>query len=97
MRGNVDAKIAGTPSRARGQIAHIAQNGIVVLGTLAKAQVEVNTVSGNYYTRAPVATGILAYGGATITIDRKNTLSGNEVDILNSTSTIGGKKYVPAA
>ena len=29
----------------------------------------------------------------TVTIDKKNTLSGNEVDIDNDTTTISGKKY----
>jgi hypothetical protein len=53
-----------------------------------------NKVSGNWYTPADVeATRILAYAGAKITIDRENTLSGNEVDIYNSASSIDGKKY----
>ena len=84
MRGNVDATIIGNTVTGSGPIDYIAQNGIVVLGRRTVAQVEGNTVSGNDYTAGRhVATGILVID-ATVTIDRKNTLSGNEVDIYNA-------------
>ena len=84
---------SGTPSRAAGRPAYIAQNGIVVYGADTVAQVGGNKVSGNYYTGPAdtYATGILVID-ATVNIDRKNTLSGNEVDIDNA-GTISGKKY----
>ncbi len=60
------------------------------------AQVEGNKVSGNVYTPlSNVATGILVIDGK-VTIDRKNTLSGNEVEIYDSDADISGKKYVVA-
>ena len=92
MRGNVDAKIIGNTVTGKGPVDYIAQNGIVVYGTDTVAQVWGNKVSGNYYT-GPAdtdATGILVID-ATVSIDRKNTLSGNEVDIFNDGGTIGGK------
>jgi hypothetical protein len=98
VRNNVDATIVGNTVTGVGPIDFIAQNGIVVLGSEAKAQVSGNKVSGNDYTPAGVeATGILAYDGATVTIDKKNTLFGNEVNILAELGgIINGKKYIPA-
>ena len=90
VRGNVNATIIGNTVTGNGPIDYIAQNGIVVYGTDTVAQVGGNKVSGNFYTPADTeATGILVID-ATVSIDRKNTLSGNEVDIYNG-GTIGGK------
>ena len=87
VRGNVNAKIVGNTVTGKGPVDYIAQNGIVVYGAATVAQVEGNKVSGNFYTGRPTrdATGILVID-ATVSIDRKNTLSGNEVDIDNSTA-----------
>ena len=70
---------------------HIAQNGIVVYGAATVAQVGGNKVSGNVYTGPAdtYATGILVIQ-ASVSIDRKNTLSRNEKDIDNA-GTITGK------
>jgi hypothetical protein len=93
VRGNVNATIVGNTVTGKGPIDYIAQNGIVVLGIDTVAQVSGNTVSGNSYTPADTeATGILVID-ATVSVDRKNTLSGNEVDFLNQNGIVGGKKY----
>ena len=91
VRGNVDAKILGNTVTGNGPVDYIAQNGIVVYGADTVAQVGGNKVSGNYYTGPAdtYATGILVIE-AKVSIDRKNTLSGNEVDIDNA-GTVGGK------
>ena len=75
----------------KGPVDYIAQNGIVVYGAETVAQVGGNKVSGNYYTGLAdtYATGILVIY-ANVSIDRKNTLSGNEKDIDNA-GTITGK------
>ena len=99
MRGNVDAKITGNKVTGKGPIDYIAQNGIVVPGAPRRStgrgqhdEPELLHPAGDQRGhRNP-----RLYAGGTITIDRKNTLSGNEVNILNSESTIGGKKYTPA-
>ncbi len=84
MRGNVNATILGNTVTGNGPVDYIAQNGIVVYGADTVAQVGGNKVSGNYYTGPAdtYATGILVID-ATVSIDRKNTLSGNEVNIDN--------------
>ena len=53
-----------------------------------------NTVSGNSYTAAGwEATGILVIDGK-VSIDSKNTLSGNRVDLLiEGDGIVSGKKY----
>ena len=85
---------SGTPSRAKGRATSSPRTASSSTGPTTVAQVEGNKVSGNYYTgpASKVATGILAIDGK-VTIDRKNTLSGNEVDIYDSAGTISGKKY----
>ena len=84
VRGNVNATILGNTVTGSGPVDYIAQNGIVVLGADTVAQVGGNKVSGNYYTGPAdtYATGILVIDGK-VSIDRKNTVSGNEVDIDN--------------
>ena len=90
--------IAGDSSRVNsptvtgnGPVDYIAHNGIVVYGADTVAQVGGNKVSGNVYTGSDTyATGILVIN-AHVSIDRKNTLSGNQVDIDNNDGIIGGK------
>ena len=91
MRGNVNATILGNTVTGSGPTGLIAQNGIVVYGAATVAQVGGNKVSGNYYTGPAdtYATGILVIE-ANVSIDRKNTLSGNEVNVDNG-GTITGK------
>ena len=92
MRGKVNASILGNTVTGSGPVAYIAQNGIVVYGADTVAQVGGNKVSGNVYTGEAdtYATGILVID-AQVSIDRKGTLSGNEVAIDNDHGSIGGK------
>jgi len=94
VRGNVNATILGNTVTGSGPVAHIAQNGIVVYGTDTVAQIGGNKIGGNVYTGEAdtYATGILVIDGK-VSIDRKNTLSGNEVDI---DVTVGGKDKISA-
>jgi hypothetical protein len=90
VRGNVSATIVGNTVTGTASDL-IARNGIVVYGVLTVAQVSGNKVSGNDYTGPAdtYATGLLVID-AQVSIDRKNTLSGNEVNIDNA-GTISGK------
>ena len=83
VRGNVDATIIGNTVTGNGPIDYIAQNGIVVYGARLRSRRSRATRSAGTTTRPPtrMATGILVIG-ANVSIDRKNKLSGNEVDIL---------------
>ena len=85
VRGKVNATILGNTVTGKGPVDYIAQNGIVVYGAATVAQVGGNKVSGNDYTGPAdtYATGILVID-ANVSIDRKNTLSGNEVPIDNN-------------
>jgi parallel beta-helix repeat protein len=87
--GNVSATIAKNVVTGEGPVNYIAQNGIQ-LGYGAKATVTGNTVSGNAYTGANLASsgGILVVGGAcyglplTVGLDiSKNTLTNNDVGV----------------
>jgi hypothetical protein len=92
VRGNVNATILGNTVTGTASDL-IARNGIVVYGTQTVAQVGGNKVTGNDYTGPAdtYATGILVID-AKVSIDRKNTVSGNEKDIeIAGTGTIGGK------
>jgi len=94
VRGNVNATIVANTVTGRGPIDYIAQNGIVVVGETTVAQISGNKVSGNWYTPAGTeATGILVIDGK-VNIDKKNTLSGDEVAIYDARE-ISGKKYTP--
>jgi len=102
VRGNVDATILGNTVTGSSS-SLVARNGIVVRtdvahfpNDVAVAQVGGNKVSGNYYTGPAdtYATGLLVID-ATVSIDRKNTVSGNQKDIDNA-GTIDGK-FKPSA
>ena len=68
----------------------IARNGIVVR-TGASAQVWSNTVTGNFYGPSVDATGILVIE-ATVNMTKQNTVSDNQIPILNEDGTVVGKK-----
>jgi parallel beta-helix repeat protein len=89
VNGNVSATITNNIVTGKGPVNYIAQNGIQV-GYGAKATVTGNTVSGNAYTGANLASsaGILVVGGAcfgfpaTVGLDiSKNALTGNDVGV----------------
>jgi hypothetical protein len=89
VRGNVAAKIDGnTVSTLPSD--QIIRNGIVVR-TGAFAQVGGNTVSGNSSSAYPQsATGLLVVDGATVTLNKGNTLTSNDVPMYIDGSTVVG-------
>jgi hypothetical protein len=102
VRGNVTAKIVGNTVTGTASD-KIARNGIVVRtdqlafpGDVAFAQVWGNTVKENTYTGPAdaVATGLLVID-ATVNMTKKNTISGNEVDIDNAGTIVGKNKVSP--
>jgi len=95
VRGHVNATIIkNTVTGSTSNL--VARNGIVVYGAATVAQVDGNTVSGNNHPAmldGAEATGILVWD-ASVTIDKKNKLSGNQVDIdIVAGGQISGKKY----
>ena len=92
--GNVSATIERNSVEGEGPIGYIAQNGIQV-GFGASALVQGNTeVSGNFYTGADVACGLLIFDAQGVR-QSKNTFFGNERDVCNFGR--GGGKVVPAS
>ena len=91
VRGNVDCDDPREHRHGHGPSDYIAQNGIVVYGADSRSRRSGATRSAGTTTRPPTR---MPPGSSSsvphVSIDRKNTLSGNEVDIDNA-GTIGGK------
>jgi nitrous oxidase accessory protein NosD len=85
------ASVSNNVVTGAGDIAYIAQNGIVIRSG-ANATVVKNTVSGFDYTPAGTeATGLLLYEAGRVNV-QNNTISGNEKDIFDAGFTGGHVK-----
>jgi hypothetical protein len=90
--GSVAATITGNTITGAGPVGYIAQNGVQV-GFGATAVVKDNTVSGNSYTGADVACGILLFQADGVKASSNNLFS-NERDMCNFGK--GGGKFNPS-
>jgi hypothetical protein len=90
--GSVAATITGNTITGAGPVGYIAQNGVQV-GFGATAVVKDNTVSGNSYTGADVACGILLFQADGVKASSNNLFS-NERDMCNFGK--GGGKLNPS-
>ena len=95
VRGNVDAKIIGNTVTGTGRSTTSPRTASSSYGATTRSRRSRATRSAGTSTRPTDTVGHRdpRHRDATVTMTKKNTLSGNEVTSSTTAGTIGGKKY----